>query len=97
MNAMQAVAKYIRNDWQSSPSRLIAEVFAWACSVVSAVMFAVTAPNIPIVPIYTIFMSGCIAAGWAAYTRGSFGLLANYFFIFTIDAIGLGRMLVTGG
>lgn len=97
MRLLRKAAKYVVTDWQSSRSRLIAEVFAWACSVVSAVMFAVTAPHIPIVPIYSIFMSGCLAAGWAAYTRGSFGLLANYSFIFAIDAVGLGRTLLTGG
>ncbi len=31
---------------------------------------------------------------WAAYTRRSFGMLANYLLLTTIDAIGLIRMIV---
>lgn len=98
MRLIRRVSKYIRDDWRSSPLRVIAEIFAWACSVVSAVIFAATAPDIPIIPIYGIFMSGATAAAWAAYTRGSFGLLANYVFIVSIDAVGLIRMIyITGG
>jgi len=31
--------------------------------------------------------------GWAAYSRKSFGMLANYLLLVTIDSIGLVRML----
>lgn len=97
MNLFGAAAKYIRNDWRSSPTRVVAEIFAWMCSVVSAIMFAITAPNIPIIPLYSIFIAGCVAAAWAAYTRGSFGLLANYFFLVLIDLVGLFKMLYFSG
>jgi hypothetical protein len=30
---------------------------------------------------------------WAAYTRKSFGMLANYLLLVTIDIVGLVRML----
>jgi hypothetical protein len=33
---------------------------------------------------------------WAAYTRKSVGMLANYILLVTIDAIGLIRMIVNG-
>lgn len=89
-----SVLTYIREDWKSNRLRFCAEVFAWACSVVSAVMFAATAPNIPIVPLYCIFISGCVASGWACYTRKSFGLMANATFLVIIDSIGLARMLI---
>ena len=85
---------YIKSDWKSNKLRFCAEVFAWACSVVSAVIFAATAPNIPIVPLYGIFISGCVASGWACYTRRSFGLMANATFLVIIDSIGLIRMLI---
>lgn len=97
MRMLRGIAKYVRDDWRSSPTRVVAEVFAWCCSVVSAVIFAATAPHLPIVQIYTIFMSGAAAAAWAAYTRGSFGLLANYVFIISIDAVGLVKMLYFTG
>ena len=41
----------------------------------------------------TIFISGCCAAAWTCWTRGSFGLLANYVFLIIIDIVGLIRML----
>ena len=31
---------------------------------------------------------------WAAYTRRSFGMIANYTLLVTIDSIGLVRMLI---
>ena len=85
--------EYIKRDWNSNPLRFCAEAFAWLCSVISAIMFAVTAPNIPIIPLYCIFISGCCASAWSCYTRGSFGLMANAVFLITIDSIGLIRMI----
>jgi hypothetical protein len=31
---------------------------------------------------------------WAAYTRKSFGMLANYLLLVSIDSVGLTRMLI---
>jgi hypothetical protein len=91
VNSFDNVWKYIKSDWKSNKVRFCAEVFAWACSVVSAVIFAATVPNIPVVPLYTIFISGCCASAWACWTRRSFGLMANSVFLVTIDGIGLIR------
>jgi len=85
------VWQYIKTDWKSTRVRFCAEVFAWACSVVSAVIFAATVPHIPVVPLYTIFIAGCISSAWACYTRRSFGLMANSVFLVIIDSIGLAR------
>ena len=85
--------EYIKRDFKTNRVRFFLEVFAWACSVVSAVIFAMTVPNIPIVLLYSIFISGCSAMAYTCWTRGSFGLLANYVFLIVIDAIGLSRML----
>jgi len=86
--------KYIKEDFHSYPARFCAELFAWCCSVVSATIFAATVPNIPVVLLYTIFICGCCASGWACYTRRSFGLLANATFMIVIDSVGLIRMLL---
>jgi hypothetical protein len=93
--ASSNIWQYIKQDWHSNRVRFLAEVFAWACSVTSAVIFAATVPNIPVIPLYTIFISGCCASGWACWTRRSFGLMANSVFLVTIDSIGLIRMLLT--
>ena len=92
--AVDGVRQYIRTDWSSNRVRFCAEVFAWACSVVSAVMFAATVPYIPVVPLYSIFITGCVCSAWACYTRRSFGLLANSVFLIIIDGIGLIRYFI---
>ena len=90
-NAASNLVNYIRTDWKSNRVRFCAEVFAWACSVVSAIIFAATVPNIPVVPLYTIFIAGGVSSAWACYTRRSFGLMANSVFLVIIDGIGLIR------
>jgi hypothetical protein len=52
---------YVKNDWKSNRVRFCAEVMAWACSVVSAIMFAATVPNIPVVPLYSILSQDAYA------------------------------------
>jgi hypothetical protein len=85
---------YIKRDFNEWPLRFCAEVFAWACSVISAIIFAASVPHIPVVPLYSIFIAGCCASAWTCWTRGSFGLLANYIFLIIIDAVGLIRFLL---
>jgi hypothetical protein len=92
--ASSNIWQYIKQDWGSNRTRFLAEVFAWACSVISAIIFAVTVPTIPVIPLYTIFICGCVASAWACWTRRSFGLLANAVFLVIIDSIGLTRMLL---
>lgn len=95
MKLIYNLMKYIRDDWNTYPLRFCAEFFSWLCSVISAIIFAVTAPDIPIIPLYCIFISGCISAAWCCYTRGSFGLMANAVFLVTIDSIGLVKIIST--
>ena len=92
--AKENIWAYVQHDWRSNRVRFCAEVTAWACSVISAIMFAVTVPTIPVVPLYTIFITGCVCSAWACYTRRSFGLLANSVFLIVIDGIGLIRYFV---
>jgi hypothetical protein len=91
---LKDVKDYIVNDYRSSKFRFGLEVFAWACSIATSITFAVTIPNIPIVPLYFVFITGCTAALYCAWTRGSFGLMLNYLFLIVIDAFGLGRYLI---
>jgi hypothetical protein len=92
--SLKDIKDYIVNDYRSSKLRFSLEVFAWACSIITSVMFAITIPNIPIVPLYFIFITGCSATCYCAWTRGSFGLVLNYSFLIIIDAFGLGRYLI---
>jgi hypothetical protein len=92
--AKENICAYVRHDWKSNRVRFCAEVFAWACSVVSAIIFAATVPNIPVVPLYSIFITGCVCSAYACWTRKSFGLLANSVFLIIIDGIGLIRYFI---
>lgn len=91
-----ALGDYVKHDWRSNRVRFCAEIMAWTCSVISAVIFAATVPTIPVVPLYSIFIVGCTCSAYACYSRRSFGLLANSVFLIIIDGIGLIRyFLVT--
>lgn len=93
-NIFQPTLEWIKNDWKSYPFRFIIEVLAWAMSIGCAVAMAITVPNPPLLILYPIWICGCAMYGWASYTRKSFGMLANYLLLVTIDVIGLTRMLV---
>jgi hypothetical protein len=44
--------------------------------------------------LYALWIAGCAMYAWAAYTRRSFGMLANYILLTIIDTVGLLRLLV---
>jgi hypothetical protein len=85
--------EWIRDDWNSNRYRFIVELLAWAVSIGCSLTMALTVPNPPLLILYPIWIAGCAMYAWAAYTRKSFGMLANYLLLTTIDTIGLMRML----
>ena len=87
------IFEWIKDDWQSNRWRFIVELFAWGISIGCSVTMALTVPNPPLLVLYPIWIIGCALYAWAAYTRKSFGLLANYLLLTTIDTVGLIRML----
>jgi hypothetical protein len=87
------VFDWIKNDWRSNRFRFCVELLAWAISIGCSITMALTVPNPPLLVMYPIWILGCSLYGWAAYTRRSFGMLANYLLLVTIDTIGLVRML----
>lgn len=84
---------WIRDDFTSWPLRFILELTAWMLSIGCSVTMALTVPNPPLPTLYPIWILGCSIYAWAAYTRKSFGMLANYLLLTTIDSIGLIRMM----
>jgi hypothetical protein len=86
--------QWIREDWQSNRFRFVVEVIAWAISIGCAITMALTVPTPPLLILYPIWILGCAMYAWAAYTRRSFGMLANYLLLVAIDATGLIRMLI---
>jgi hypothetical protein len=84
---------WIRDDWYSNRLRFIIELLAWGISIGCSITMASTVPNPPLLILYPIWITGCALYAWAAYTRKSFGMLANYILLTTIDTYGLIRML----
>ena len=86
---------WIRDDYNTHPFRFFIEVLAWAVSIGCSITMALTVPNPPLLALYPVWITGCAMYAWAAYTRKSFGMLANYILLTTIDTVGLVRMLST--
>jgi len=85
--------EWIKDDWKSNSFRFLVEVIAWAISIGCSITMALTVPNPPLLILYPIWIAGCAMYAWAAHTRKSFGMLANYLLLVTIDTVGLIRML----
>jgi cellulose synthase/poly-beta-1,6-N-acetylglucosamine synthase-like glycosyltransferase len=85
---------WIRDDYRTSPIRFAAELLAWVISIGCSITMALTVPNPPLLVLYPAWITGCAIYAWAAYTRKSFGMLANYVLLTTIDTIGLLRMVL---
>jgi hypothetical protein len=90
---LHSVVNWIRSDFESHPIRFVVELLAWAMSIGAAVLFALTVPSVPFVLYLCITITGCAMYTWAAWTRQSFGMLANYILLTMIDSVGLARVL----
>jgi hypothetical protein len=85
---------WIKDDFRSHPFRFFIELVAWAISIGCSITMALTVPTPPLLALYPVWILGCGLYAWAAYTRKSFGMLANYVLLTTIDSIGLARMII---
>lgn len=88
--------EWILADWRSHPFRFLVETWAWAFSIGAALLFAATVPDVPFVLYLCITVTNCALYSWAAWHRGSFGLLANYLVLTAIDAVALTRAVILG-
>ena len=85
---------WIKDDFRSHPFRFFIELVAWSISIGCSITMALTVPTPPLLALYPVWILGCGLYAWAAYTRKSFGMLANYVLLTTIDSVGLARMLI---
>jgi hypothetical protein len=92
-NVFVDVYKWAKTDYRTYPFRFFIEFIAWFISIGCSITMALTVPNPPLIILYPIWIIGCVMYGWASYSRGSFGMLANYLLLVTIDTLGLIRML----
>ena len=92
-NILLNIFDWIRSDYKTNPLRFFVEVLAWAVSIGCSITMAATVPNPPLVVLYPVWIMGCAMYAWASWTRQSFGMLANYILLVSIDTVGLIRML----
>jgi len=92
-NIFLSTLEWIRDDFKSHPVRFVVELVAWATSVGCSITMALTVPNPPLLAMYPVWISGCAMYAWASWSRKSFGMLANYLLLTTIDSVGMVRML----
>jgi hypothetical protein len=93
-NIFKPTLEWIQYDWNSNRFRFIIELLAWAISIGCSITMALTVPTPPLLVLYPIWITGCAMYAWASYTRKSFGMLANYILLVSIDSTGLIRMLI---
>jgi hypothetical protein len=85
---------WIKEDWKSNPLRCFLEILAWFLSIGCSVTMMLTVPTPPFLILYPLFILQCAIFAWAAWTRKSLGMLANYMLLVTIDSVALFRMAV---
>ena len=88
------IFNWIKQDYSSNKFRFVVEVIAWAISIGCSLIMALTVPNPPLLMLYILWIAGCAMYAWAAFTRKSFGMLANYILLTIIDTVGLVRILL---
>ena len=93
-NIFYGIFNWIKDDYRTHPFRFIIELLAWGISIGCSIAMALTVPNPPLLALYPIWIIGCGLYAWASFTRKSFGMLANYMLLVTIDSVGLIRMLM---
>lgn len=94
IDLFRPTVEWIKDDWRSNRIRFCIELLAWCISIGCSITMAFTVPNPPLLALYPIWMLGCSLYAWASWTRKSFGMLANYLLLTTIDTVGLIRMLM---
>ena len=86
---------WIKQDYRENPLRFCLELVAWFMSIGCTIWMGATLPNPPFIFLYPMFIVQCSIFGWAAWTRGSTGMVANYLLITTIDIVAITRMILT--
>jgi len=93
MTWINKTVAWIKQDYREWPLRCILEIVAWIMSISCTIWMGATLPNPPFLYLYPLFIIQCMIFGWAAWTRRSTGMVANYLLIVTIDIIALIRLV----
>ena len=87
------IIDWIRRDYKVNRFRFIVELTAWLMSIGCTILMAATVPNPPFLLLYPLFIIQCSMLAWAAHSRNSTGMFANYMLIVIIDIVALIRLL----
>lgn len=87
------IISWIKKDYKDHKLRFIVEVTAWVMSIFCTILMAFTVPHPPFMLLYPLFILQCSMLAWAAHSRNSTGIFANYLLIAIIDIIALIRLL----
>jgi hypothetical protein len=91
---IQNTIQWIKQDYREYPLRFCLELLAWFMSIGCTIWMGATLPNPPFLFLYPMFIVQCSIFGWAAWTRGSTGMVANYLLIVTIDFIAITNLIL---
>ncbi len=93
MDFINGVYRWAKHDFHEWPLRFILEITAWFLSIGCSIVMALTVPTPPFLILYPLFIFQCAIFCWAAWTRRSTGMVANYLLLVTIDSIALFRLI----
>ena len=91
---MNDIWNWIQEDWRNNPVRFCLEVLCWLDSLACAIIVNTTVPNLPFLILYPLWVTGTLAYAWCAWSRGSFGMLATFLMIASMDIFGWSKVLL---
>lgn len=87
------IYKWAKRDYSEWPTRFVLEITAWCLSLACSLALAAGATDPLFIWLYPVFITQCVIFGWAAWTRKSTGMVANYALLVTVDFVGYIRFL----
>ena len=91
---IREIWEWIKQDWQDNRLRFCVELICWLDSMLCAIIVNSTVPNLPFHILYPLWISGTALYAWAAWSRGSFGMLITFLMIGSMDCIGFAKVLL---
>jgi hypothetical protein len=92
-NTFVNVYNWAKGDYKEWPTRFVLEITAWFMSLSCSLVLAAGVTDPLFFYLYPVFIMQCVIFGWAAWTRRSTGMLANYMLLAIIDLIGYIRLI----
>jgi branched-subunit amino acid permease len=92
-NTFVNIYNWAKVDYKEWPTRFTLEITAWFMSLGCSLVLATAVTDPLFFYLYPIFIVQCAIFGWAAWTRKSTGMVANYLLLVTIDLVGYIRLI----